>query len=131
MKIFDIASHLKSGRKEKEGHSFFLPINALYRCLFDSVSTSISTQSLELGFVWKQTIYFNIYIYKRRIIAFTMKAQNGRISRKWLVPKKTGFVWRINMEGNLKDRIKSETMVQVCKTPSPTAVKLKINLPKH
>lgn len=47
------------------------------------------------------------------------------------MPKKMGFVWRINMEGNLKDRIKSETMVQVCKTPSPTAVKLKINLPKH
>lgn len=42
-----------------------------------------------------------------------------------------GFVWQINTESDLKDRIKSETKVQVHKTPSPTLVKSKINLQKH
>lgn len=41
-----------------------------------------------------------------------------------------GFVWQINMERDLRDRIKSETKVQVHKTPSPTLVKIKDKSPK-
>lgn len=41
-----------------------------------------------------------------------------------------GFVRRINTEGDLKDRIKSETKVQIDKTPNPIPVKSNTNLPK-
>lgn len=44
--------------------------------------------------------------------------------------KKMSFVKQINTEGDLKDRIKSETKVQIYKTPSPIPVKSNTNLPK-
>lgn len=82
MNIFDIANNLKPGRREQRRND--IPYFSLLMLFIDASLKGYQYPSAHRAQSWglyKNTLS-SFKKKKKRIIAFTLRAQNGRISRR-------------------------------------------------